>query len=174
MPVIGYKLCGEEQSPQELIDCARRAEEVGFDFAMISAHYHPWIDRQGQSSFVWSVLGGLSQATRRMTIGTAVTCPTIRIHPAIIAQASATVAAMLPGRFILGVGSGENLNEHILGGGWPETEIRHARLEEAISIIRLLWKGENASYHGRHYTLENARLYTLPQKLPSLFVAVGG
>src|SRR4030095_15024742 len=148
MPVIGYKLCGEEQSPQELIDCARRAEEVGFDFAMISDHYHPWIDRQGQSSFVWSVLGGLSQATRRMTIGTAVTCPTIRIHPAIIAQASATVAAMLPGRFLLGVGAGENLNEHILGDHWPEIEVRHEMLEEAVTVIRLLWQGDQQSHYG--------------------------
>jgi G6PDH family F420-dependent oxidoreductase len=174
MPVIGYKLCGEEQSPQELIDCARRAEEVGFDFAMISDHYHPWIDRQGQSSFVWSVLGGLSQATRRMTIGTAVTCPTIRIHPAIIAQASATVAAMLPGRFILGVGSGENLNEHILGDHWPEIEVRHEMLEEAVTVIRLLWQGDQQSHYGDYYTVENARIYTLPDELPPIIVAAGG
>jgi len=122
-----------------LIDCARRAEEVRFDFAMISDHYHPWIDRQGQSSFVWSVLGGLSQATERITIGAAGPCPTMRIHPAIIAQAAVTVAAMLPGRFILGVGSGENLNEHILGAHWPEIDVRREMLEEAVEVIRLLW-----------------------------------
>jgi G6PDH family F420-dependent oxidoreductase len=153
MPEFGYKLCSEEQSPQDLIACARRAEEVGFDFAMISDHYHPWIDRQGQSSFVWSVLGGLSQTTERITIGTAVTCPTIRIHPAIIAQAAATVAAMLPGRFILGVGSGENLNEHILGDHWPESDVRHEMLEEAVEVIRLLWRGDQQSHYGDYYTV---------------------
>jgi G6PDH family F420-dependent oxidoreductase len=120
MPEISYKLCGEEQSPQELIDSARRAEEAGFDFTMISDHYNPWIDRQGQSSFVWSVLGGLSQSTERITIGAAGACPTVRIHPAIRAQAAAKVAAMLSGRFVLGFGSGENLNEHILGDHRPE------------------------------------------------------
>jgi coenzyme F420-dependent glucose-6-phosphate dehydrogenase len=171
---IGYKLCGEEQSPQELIDCARRAEEVRFDFAMISDHYHPWIDRQGQSSFVWSVLGGLSQATERITIGTAVTCPTMRIHPAIIAQAAATVAAMLPGRFILGVGSGENLNEHILGAHWPEIDVRHEMLEEAVEVIRLLWQGDQQSHYGDYYTVENARIYTLPDEPPPIIVAAGG
>ena len=171
---IGYKLCGEEQSPQELIACARRAEEVGFDFAMISDHYHPWIDRQGQSSFVWSVLGGLSQATERITIGTAVTCPTMRIHPAIIAQAAATVAAMLPGRFILGVGSGENLNEHILGAHWPEIDVRHEMLEEAVEVIRLLWQGDQQSHYGDYYTVENARIYTLPDEPPPIIIAAGG
>jgi G6PDH family F420-dependent oxidoreductase len=173
-PEIGYKLCGEEQSPQELIDCARRAEEVGFEFAMISDHYHPWIDRQGQSSFVWAVLGGLSQVTERMKIGTAVTCPTIRIHPAIIAQAAATVAAMLPGRFILGVGSGENLNEHILGDHWPESDVRHEMLEEAVEVIRLLWRGDQQSHYGSYYTVENARIYTLPDEPPPIIVAAGG
>jgi G6PDH family F420-dependent oxidoreductase len=171
---IGYKLCGEEQSPQELVDCARRAEAVGFDFAMISDHYHPWIDAQGQSSFVWSVLGGLSQVTGRITIGTAVTCPTMRIHPAIIAQAAATVAAMLPGRFILGVGSGENLNEHILGDHWPEIDVRHEMLEEAVEVIRLLWQGGQQSHYGDYYTVENARIYTLPDEPPPIIVAAGG
>lgn len=171
---IGYKLCGEEQSPQDLIDCARRAEGVGFDFTMISDHYHPWIDAQGQSSFVWSILGGLSQATRRITIGTAVTCPTMRIHPAIIAQAAATVAAMLPGRFILGVGSGENLNEHILGAHWPEIDVRHEMLEEAVEVIRLLWQGDQQSHYGDYYTVENARIYTLPDEPPPIIVAAGG
>jgi coenzyme F420-dependent glucose-6-phosphate dehydrogenase len=173
-PEIGYKLCSEEQSPQELVDCARRAEKVGFDFAMISDHYHPWIDRQGQSSFVWAVLGGLSHVTERMKIGTAVTCPTVRIHPAIIAQAAATVASMLPGRFILGLGSGENLNEHILGGHWPEIAVRHEMLEEAVEVIRLLWQGGQQSHYGDHYTVENARIYTLPDDPPPIIVAAGG
>jgi G6PDH family F420-dependent oxidoreductase len=174
VPKIGYKLCSEEQSPQELIAYSRRAEEVGFDFAMISDHYHPWIDRQGQSSFVWAVLGGLSQVTKRIKIGTAVTCPTIRIHPAIIAQAAATIAAMLPGRFILGVGSGENLNEHIFGVHWPEIDVRHEMLEEAVEVIRLLWQGDQQSHYGNHYTVENARIYTRPDEPPPIIIAAGG
>src|SRR5678816_4395830 len=119
---LGYKLSSEEQTPSDLVRYAQMAEESGFTFALISDHYHPWIDRQGQSPFVWSVLGAIAQATKRLTVGTAVTCPTVRIHPAIIAQAAATTAALMPGRFFLGLGTGENLNEHIVGRGWPETE----------------------------------------------------
>lgn len=171
---LGYKLCSEEQSPPELIECAQRAEETGFSFAMISDHFHPWIDRQGQSSFVWAMLGAISQATERIAIGTAVTCPTIRIHPAIIAQAAATTACLLPNRFLLGVGSGENLNEHIFADHWPETEVRQEMLEEAIALIRHLWKGEQSSHHGTHYIMENARIYTLPQQLPPIFIAASG
>jgi coenzyme F420-dependent glucose-6-phosphate dehydrogenase len=174
MAEIGYKLCSEEQAPRELVNCAKRAEQIGFTFAMISDHYHPWVDRQGQSSFVWSVIGGIAQATERIKIGTAVTCPTVRIHPAIIAQAAATAAAMLPGRFIFGVGSGENLNEHILGDHWPETNVRLEMLEEAIEVIRLLWQGGQKSHRGRYYTVENARLYTLPHELPPIVIAASG
>jgi coenzyme F420-dependent glucose-6-phosphate dehydrogenase len=171
---LGYKLSSEEQSPADLVRQAQIAEDTGFEFALISDHYHPWIDRQGQSPFVWSVIGAIAQATRRLVVGTAVTCPTVRIHPAIVAQAAATTAALMPGRFFLGVGTGENLNEHILGDRWPETEIRQERLTEAIEVIRLLWQGGNRSYHGRYFTVENARLYTLPDALPPLLVAVGG
>lgn len=171
---IGYKLCSEEQSPEDLIHCAHRAEEAGFDFAMISDHYHPWVDKQGQSSFVWAVLGGIAQVTERLKIGTAVTCPTVRIHPAIIAQAAATVATMMPGRFLLGVGSGENLNEHILGDHWPEADVRLEMLEEAVSVIRLLWQGGQQSHRGTYYTVENARVYTLPDELPPILVAASG
>src|SRR5262249_57001356 len=121
---LGYKLSSEEQAPTDLVRLAREAEESGFQFAMISDHYHPWTDRQGQSPFVWTVLGAIAQVTERMKIGVGVTCPTMRIHPAIIAQAAATAATMLPGRFMLGVGAGENLNEHILGQRWPEVEVR--------------------------------------------------
>jgi G6PDH family F420-dependent oxidoreductase len=150
------------------------AEEHGFAFANISDHFHPWTDAQGQSPFVWAVIGGIAHATERLQLGTWVTCPTVRMHPAIVAHAAATAASMMEGRFFLGVGTGENLNEHILGGRWPETEVRQDRLEEAIAVIRLLWEGGNKSHHGRHYTVENARLYTLPEKRPPLFVAVGG
>jgi coenzyme F420-dependent glucose-6-phosphate dehydrogenase len=171
---LGYKLASEEQGPNELVRYAGLAEEHGFGFALISDHFHPWIDRQGQSPFVWSVIGAIAQATKRLRLGTAVTCPTVRVHPAIVAQASATAAAMMPGRFFLGVGTGKNLNEHIVGQGWPETAVRQARLIEAIRIIRLLWEGGMQSFHGAYYTVENARLYTLPPKAPPLMVAVGG
>jgi coenzyme F420-dependent glucose-6-phosphate dehydrogenase len=174
MMQIGYKLCSEEQSPLELVECAQRAEEIGFEFAMISDHFHPWIDTQGQSSFVWSVLGGIAQATRSIKIGTAVTCPTVRIHPAIIAQAAATVAAMLPSRFMLGLGSGENLNEHIFADHWPEADVRQAMLEEAVEVIRLLWQGGQRSHYGCYYTVENARIYTLPEVLPPILIAAAG
>ena len=171
---IGYKLSSEEQHPAALVQQARRAEAAGFTFAAISDHYHPWTDRQGQSPFVWAVIGGMAQATERLRIGTAVTCPTMRIHPAIIAQAAATVAAMLPGRFFLGVGTGENLNEHILGMRWPAHQVRAEMLEEAVQIIRLLWQGGIRSHRGRYFTVENARLYTLPDQPPPIIVAASG
>ena len=174
MITLGYKLSSEEQSPADLVRYAQMAQDTGFTFALISDHFHPWIDRQGQSPFVWSVLGAIAHATQRLVVGTAVTCPTMRIHPAIVAQAAATTAALMPGRFFLGVGTGENLNEHVVGQGWPETEVRQARLEEAIEIIRLLWKGGNQSHHGRFFTVENARLYTMPDSPPPLYVAAGG
>ena len=174
MITLGYKLSSEEQPAPDLVRHALMAQDAGFGFALISDHYHPWIDRQGQSPFVWSVLGAIANATQRLTVGTAVTCPTMRIHPAVIAQAAATTATLMPGRFFLGVGTGENLNEHVVGQGWPETEVRQARLEEAIDVIRRLWKGGNQSYHGRYFTVENARLYSLPDAPPRLYVAVGG
>ena len=174
MAAIGYTLSSEEFGPRELVDLAQRAEQVGFDFASISDHYHPWVDQQGNSPFVWAVLGGISRSTERLRVGTGVTCPTTRVHPAIVAQAAATAATMLPGRFFLGVGSGENLNEHILGDRWPETSVRQERLEEAVEVIRLLWRGGLQSHRGRHYTVENARLYTLPDEPPPIMIAAAG
>jgi coenzyme F420-dependent glucose-6-phosphate dehydrogenase len=171
---IGYALSSEEHAPNDLIRYARRAEEGGFAFALISDHYHPWIDRQGHSPFVWSVIGGIAQATQRLVIGTGVTCPTMRIHPAIIAQAAATSAAMMPGRFFLGVGTGENLNEHILGDRWPPHDVRLEMLEEAVEIIRLLWEGGTQTYRGLYYMVENACIYTLPDQLPPILVAASG
>src|SRR5437870_9893566 len=164
MAAIGYTLSGEEHGPRELVSYARRAEEAGFDFASISDHFHPWVDRQGNSPFVWAVLGGVAEATESLRVGTGVTCPTTRIHPTIVAHAAATAAAMLPGRFFLGVGSGENLNEHVHGDPWPAADERQDMLEEAIDVIRLLWQGGYRTHRGRHYTVENARLYTLPDE----------
>ena len=174
MTEIGYALSSEEHRPDDLVRYARRAEEAGFAFALISDHYHPWIDRQGQSPFVWSVLGGIAQASQRLRVGTGVTCPLMRIHPAIIAQAAATTAAMMPGRFFLGVGTGENLNEHILGHHWHPAGERREMLEEAVEVIRLLWQGGQQSFRGAHYTVENARLYTLPNEPPPIMVAGAG
>jgi coenzyme F420-dependent glucose-6-phosphate dehydrogenase len=174
MAEIGYALSSEEHAPNDLVKNARRAEEVGFTFALISDHFHPWVDKQGHSPFVWSVIGAIAHATERLRLGTGVTCPLIRIHPAIIAQAAATAAAMMPGRFFLGLGTGENLNEHILGDRWPPHEVRREMFEEAVEIIRLLWQGGQQSYHGAYYTVENARLYTLPDQPPPIMVAASG
>ncbi|MEV4275485.1 TIGR03557 family F420-dependent LLM class oxidoreductase [Actinoplanes xinjiangensis] len=167
---IGYFLSSEEYSPTELIEQAKGAERAGFQGLWISDHYHPWVDAQGQSAFVWSMIGALSQATG-LPITTAVTCPTVRIHPAVIAQAAATSAVLTGGRFRLGVGTGEALNEHIFGDAWPELDVRLEMLEEAIEIMRGLWTGETFSHHGKHYTVENARIYTLPEKPVEILVS---
>ena len=171
---LGYALSSEEHGPLELVEHARLAEAAGFTFALISDHFHPWLDEQGESPFVWSVLGGIAFATRSLRIGTGVTCPMIRIHPAIIAQAAATTAAMFPGRFFLGVGTGENLNEHVLGDRWPPTFVRREMLRESIELMRELWRGELTSHGGTHYVVENARLYTLPDEPIEVMVAAGG
>src|SRR5438067_11450549 len=161
MVEIGYALSSEEHGPRELVQFARTAEEASFAFALISDHYHPWIDRQGESPFVWSVIGGISQVTSRIRLGTGVTCPTIRIHPGLVAQAAATSEAMMPGRFFLGVGTGENLNEHIFGDRWPPAAERQRMLEEAVACIREQWEGEETSYRGDYYTVENGRIDTM-------------
>lgn len=171
---LGYAISSEEVTPLDAVRNAQRAEAAGFPFALISDHYHPWIDQQGHSPFVWGVLGGIAQATERLRIGTGVTCPTVRIHPAIIAQAAATAAALMPGRFFLGVGSGENLNEHITGRRWPPYDLRARMLEEAVAVIRKLWTGETVTHYGEFYTVEEARIYSLPDELPPIVVAAGG
>jgi G6PDH family F420-dependent oxidoreductase len=167
---IGYFLASEEFSPADLVAQAQRAEEAGFHALWISDHYHPWNDEQGHSGFVWSVIGAISQATS-LPVTTGVTCPTVRIHPAVIAQAAATSGVLLEGRFNLGVGSGEALNEHILGDRWPEIDVRLEMLEESVEVIRTLWQGGQRSHHGRHYTVENARVYDLPDEPPPILVS---
>ena len=174
MAEFGYALSSEEHGPPQLVANAAKAEAAGFDFLMVSDHFHPWTDKQGNSPFVWSVIGGIAQVTERVWLGTGVTCPTIRIHPAIVAQAVATSAALMPGRFRLGVGTGENLNEHILGDHWPQTDVRREMLEEAIEVMRLLWQGGMRSWRGRHYTVEQARIYSLPDEPPEVLVAASG
>ncbi|MDQ6726518.1 MAG: TIGR03557 family F420-dependent LLM class oxidoreductase [Actinomycetota bacterium] len=174
MTEIGYALSSEEHPPNDLVRFAAQAEATGFTFAAISDHYHPWIDAQGQSPFVWSVIGAIAQATSSLRLGTGVTCPSFRIHPAIVAQAAATASAMMPGRFFLGLGSGENLNEHILGDHWPPAPVRQEMLGEAIEVIRQLWEGGYQSFDGTYFTVENARLYTLPEEPPPIVIAAGG
>jgi coenzyme F420-dependent glucose-6-phosphate dehydrogenase len=172
MPVaLGYTLSSEEHGPNELVRNARAAEEAGFEFATISDHFHPWVDAQGQSPFVWSVIGGVAQATERIRLGTAVTCPTMRTHPAIVAQAAATSQVMMEGRFFLGLGTGEELNEHVTGARWPGPEARLEMLEEAIDVLRLLWQGGYQSHQGRHYVVEQAQIFTLPDEAPPIAVA---
>ncbi|WP_327342683.1 LLM class F420-dependent oxidoreductase [Streptomyces europaeiscabiei] len=161
MPEYGYFLATEEFGPAELIEQARMAEQAGFDCLWISDHFHPWNDAQGQSPFVWSVIGALSEAVS-LPIETAVTCPTVRIHPAVVAQAAATSSVMTGGRFRLGIGSGEALNEHVVGTRWPPTDVRLEMLEESVQVMRRLFTGEEVTHRGPHFTVENARLYTVP------------
>lgn len=170
MASIGYFLASEEFGPTELVRQARMAEQAGFERLWISDHFHPWTSTQGNSPFVWSVIGALSEATS-LPITTGVTCPTIRIHPAIIAQAAATAGVQTGGQFVLGVGSGEALNEHILGDRWPPVDVRLEMLEEAIEVIRELHGGGQVSHHGKHYTVENARVYTLPEQPVPIYVS---
>jgi G6PDH family F420-dependent oxidoreductase len=171
MPELGFALSSEDHPPNELVRQASLAERAGFTFALISDHFHPWVDAQGHSPFVWTTLGGIAQATEKIRVGTGVTCPMIRIHPAIVAQATATVAAMMPGRFFLGVGSGENLNEHVTGARWPLPDERLEMMEEAVEVMRLLWQGGVQTHRGKHYTVDHARVYTLPDEPPDVYVA---
>lgn len=170
MVAFGYFLSCEEYSPAALLEQAQLAQEAGFEALWISDHFHPWNDAQGQSPLVWSMIGALSQVTD-LPITTAVTCPTVRVHPAIIAQAAATSAVLTSGRFNLGLGTGEALNEHILGDVWPESAVRMEMLEEAVAVIRRLWTGEMVSHRGQHYRVDRARLYTVPDTPPPIYVS---
>ncbi|MFC1415851.1 LLM class F420-dependent oxidoreductase [Streptacidiphilus cavernicola] len=163
MTSFGYFLSCEEFTPHQLLEQARLAEQAGFTSLAISDHFHPWNDEQGSSPFVWSMIGALSQATD-LPVTTLVTCPTVRLHPAVTAQAAATSSVLTRGRFALGVGTGEALNEHILGDRWPAYQVRAEMLEEAVEVMRALFTGERTSHRGRHYTVEDARLYTAPSR----------
>lgn len=170
---IGYFLSSEEFGPKDLVAQAQMASDAGMGSVWISDHFHPWLDEQGHSAFVWSVIGAIA-ATTPLAVTTAVTCPTMRIHPAIIAQAAATSSLLLDGRFELGVGTGEQLNEHIFGDRWPVAEERLDMLEEAIEVVRLLWTGDEVTHRGDHYTVENARLYSLPPTPPPIVMSAFG
>jgi len=171
---LGVGFSSEELGPNEIVRHAARAEEAGFTTGWVSDHFHPWLDVQGESPFVWAVLGGIANATERMRFGTGVTCPIMRLHPALVAQAAATAQCMFDGRFWLGLGSGEALNEHITGSKWPEAPVRLDMLREAIEVIRKLWQGNEVSHYGRYFTVENARLYTLPDETTPIFVSAFG
>ena len=174
MTRLGLALSGEQHPPNDLVEKARRAEEIGLEFALISDHFHPWLDEQDESSYVWTTLGGMARETDDIEIGTGVTCPIIRYRPVILAQATATTAEMMDGRFFFGVGTGENLNEHVTGDRWPPHHVRVDMLGEAVDVIRGLWEGDMYNHDGDHYTVENAKIYTRPESPPPIHVAAGG
>ncbi len=171
---IGYTMMCEQTGPQELVRDVVAAERVGFDFAVISDHYFPWLAEQGPSPYAWSVLGAAAQATERIPLMTYVTCPTFRYHPAVVAQKAATVALLSEGRFTLGLGAGENLNEHVIGGGWPAVDVRHERLREAVAIIRSLLEGGYVNHPGKHFDVESAKIWDLPAEPVPIGIAVSG
>ena len=174
MVKLGYKLMTEEHGPADLVRNAKRAEQAGFDFAAISDHYFPWLEEQGHSPFAWSVLGAVAEATEHLGLMTSVTCPIMRYHPAIIAQAAATMGLLADGRFTLGLGAGERLNEHVVGTGWPGVAERHERLSEALDIIQGLLSGKLTAYRGQHFQLDHARLFDRPKRKLPVIVAAGG
>jgi G6PDH family F420-dependent oxidoreductase len=174
MTVWGYTLMTEEHGPRELVENARRAEQAGFDFVVASDHFHPRVPEQQHSPYAWAVLGGAAVATERIGLATMVTCPIVRYHPAVVAQKAATVAVLSSGRFTLGVGAGERLNEHVVGRGWPAVDERHLMLSEAIEIMQLLWEGGYQTYRGDYFTVEDARVFDLPDQPVPVAVAAAG
>jgi G6PDH family F420-dependent oxidoreductase len=171
---VGYWLSSEEHGPRALVDHACLAEAHGFEHAMISDHLHPWVPAQGHSPFVWGVLGGIAEATDQLHVATGVTAPVKRVHPVVVAHAAATAAVQLEGRFALGLGTGEALNEHVVGGAWPRPAVRREVLREAIDVIRQLFDGDEVSYEGDHVVVEHAQLYTRPAIPPPIWVAASG
>ncbi|WP_190191141.1 LLM class F420-dependent oxidoreductase [Streptomyces minutiscleroticus] len=174
MAQIGYTMMTEQAGPRELVEHVVAAERAGFDFSVTSDHYFPWLDEQGHAPYAWSVLGAAAQATSTIPLMTYVTCPTVRYHPAVVAQKAATVQLLSQGRFRLGLGSGERLNEHVVGEGWPAAHVRQEMLVEAVEIIRDLFSGKSVNHHGAHFDVENAKLYDLPEQAPPIGIAVSG
>jgi G6PDH family F420-dependent oxidoreductase len=171
---IGYTMMCEQSGPKELVRDLVQAEEAGFDYSVISDHYFPWLEEQGHSPYAWSVLGAAAQATSTIPLMTYVTCPTRRYHPAVVAQKAATLQLLSDGRFTLGLGAGENLNEHVVGGGWPGVDVRHEMMVEAVEIIRALLAGGYVRHQGRYFDVESAKLWDLPDQPPSIGIAVSG
>jgi G6PDH family F420-dependent oxidoreductase len=174
MTHYGYTLMTEQSGPRELVGHAAAAEQAGFDFEVMSDHYFPWLDEMGHAPYAWSVLGAVTQATERVELMTYVTCPTMRYHPTVVAQKAATVDLLSDGRFTLGIGAGENLNEHVVGEGWPSANVRHEMLEEALTIINALFAGGYVNFGGQHFRVDSAKLWDLPQKPVPIGVAVSG
>lgn len=174
MTQFGYTAMCEQTPVRQLVSDLQAAEDAGFDFSVMSDHYFPWLESQGHSGYAWAVLGAAAHATSRLPLMTMVTCPTFRYHPAVVAQKAATVGVLCDGRFTLGLGAGERLNEHIIGGGWPSIQVRHARLAEAAQIIKLLFSGRYISYSGQHFQVDRAKLYDLPDAPPPIGIAVSG
>ncbi|MBA2697781.1 MAG: LLM class F420-dependent oxidoreductase [Nocardioidaceae bacterium] len=173
-PRFGYTLMTEQSGPKQLVEYAGVAERAGFDFEVMSDHYFPWLDEQGHAAYAWSMLGAVSQVTERVELMTYVTCPIMRYHPAVVAQKAATVAVLSDGRFTLGLGAGENLNEHVVGAGWPPVNVRHEMLREAIQIISSLFDGGYVNFAGDHYRVDSAKLWDLPEQRVPIAVAVSG
>lgn len=174
MTQFGYTALGEQTPAKQMVLDLVAAETAGFDFSVMSDHYFPWIEDQGHSPNAWAVLGAAAQATQRLPLMTFVTCPTFRYHPAVVAQQAATVAVLSSGRFTLGLGAGENLNEHVTGSGWPMPRVRHERLAEAVQIIRQLFDGGYVNFQGAHFTVERAKLYDLPDEPVPIGIAASG
>ncbi|MGG5260781.1 LLM class F420-dependent oxidoreductase [Phycicoccus avicenniae] len=174
MTRFGFTLMTEQNGPKELVDAAVRAEDAGFDLLVSSDHYSPWLTEQGHAPYAWTVLGAVAQATSRVELATYVTCPTLRYHPAVVAQKAATLQILADGRFTLGLGSGENLNEHVIGQGWPPVAQRQDMLAEAIEVIRALHTGELVTYRGEHFDVDSARIWDLPEQGVDIGVAVSG
>ncbi|MER0449772.1 LLM class F420-dependent oxidoreductase [Streptomyces sp. Edi4] len=174
MVQIGYTMMTEQAGPRALVEDVVAAERAGFDFSVTSDHYFPWLESQGHAPYAWSVLGAAAQATSRIPLMTYVTCPTVRYHPAVVAQKAATMQLLSEGRFRLGLGSGENLNEHVTGAGWPSPQVRIGMLEEAVEIIRDLFSGETVNHQGTYFDVSNARLWDLPDEPVPIGVAVSG
>lgn len=171
MTRYGLTLSSEEHPPKHLVEIAVAAEDAGFDFISISDHFHPWIGEQGHSPFVWTVLGAIANATEEVQVGVGVSCPIVRIHPAIYAHAAATTSIMFGDRFTWGVGTGEALNEHVLGDAWPTADVRLEMLEEAIEVVRRLWEGESVTHRGRYFTVEDARIFDVADPPPPILIS---
>jgi G6PDH family F420-dependent oxidoreductase len=173
-PSFGYTLMTEQSGPKQIVEYAARAERAGFDFEVMSDHYFPWLDEQGHAGYAWSMLGAVSQVTDIVELMTYVTCPLMRYHPAVVAQKAATVGVLSDGRFTLGLGAGENLNEHVVGQGWPPANVRHEMMREAVEIIHALLEGGYVNYAGQHYRVDSAKIWDLPQSRVPLALAVSG